>query len=299
MQTRIRAFINLIRLPNLLMLALVQILIIVFFLPTFIPAFKFETWKLIILVGSICFIAAGGNLINAHFDQQTDLINKSKHYTNYKILGKKNSIFLYVILSLLGLILGLYLSFIFNNYIAGGIYCFVFIALYLYSKYLKGSFLIGNLLVSTLIGLSILLPWIISVQYEVYSIQDSVFQLFLSYSLFATFINFARELAKDAEDIIGDFSARHTTCPILIGKKRTQQLVQVIVFFCLIGLLGVYFRFFSGQLAPMLYIFFGLISTGILVFVKAGNAKRKRNFKNVSTLLKFWMFLGLISFAFY
>ncbi|WP_188459316.1 geranylgeranylglycerol-phosphate geranylgeranyltransferase [Psychroflexus planctonicus] len=299
MQTRILAFVNLIRLPNLIMLALVQVLMVLVFLPAFIPSFEFETWKLISLISSVCFIAAGGNLINAYFDQQTDLINKSKHYNNYKHLGKRRCLISYAVLSTIGLILGFWLSFNSNNYLALVIYGFVFISLFMYSKYLKGSFLVGNILVSLVVGLSLLLPWVLGVDEKTFHLQDPVFQLLLSYILFAAVINFARELAKDAEDVVGDFATNHQTFAILMGKKRTQQFIQILVFICLIGLVYAYFRFFAGQLIPMLYIFLALVSSGIIIFVKTGKAKHKKDFSKLSMLFKIWMFLGLISLGFY
>lgn len=281
------------------MLALVQILVIQFYLPAFIPFFEFETWKLIALILSVCFLAAGGNLINTFFDQQTDLINQSKQYKHYKQLGKRRTILAYVIFSVVGLVLGFCLSFEDENYLVFGIYFFVFISLYVYSKYLKGRFLIGNFLVSLLVGLSIFQPWLIAVNLQYFSFQHPVFQIFSYYILFSMFINFGRELVKDAEDIVGDYASNHRTFPIVLGKKRCKQFIQLLVFVCLIGLISVYFRFFTGQLFPMLYVFLVLISTGLFIFVKAGKAKQKKDFSKLSTAFKIWMFLGLISLVFY
>jgi 4-hydroxybenzoate polyprenyltransferase len=298
-QTRFLAFVSLIRLPNLLMLALVQILIVQFYLPAFIPDFQLASWKLCLLILSMCFLAAGGNLINTYFDQQTDLINKKKLYNQYKHLGKRNTILLYLFFSIMGIALGFFLSSDVENYLAFGIYSFVYIVLLGYTKYAKAYFVIGNFLISLLVGLSILLPFILFLDLQHFNLDNPIFQLLSSYIVLSVLINLARELAKDMEDIVGDYASNLHTFPILMGKKRSKFFIQFLVTICIIGLILVYFHFFNGQLFPLLYLFLVLISTGIFIFVKAGKANHKRDFSKLSRLFKIWMSLGLISLAFY
>ncbi len=299
MQYRLIAFLKLIRLPNLVMLGLVQLFLAISFLPAFIPEFEFEIWKIVSLIFSIVFLAAGGNLINAYYDQKTDLINKVKYYSYFKQLGRKSCLYLYGLLSMLGLCFGFYLFKLNTDLSIFLIFLLVFFSLFVYSKYLKGIFLYGNLLVSSLVGLSIFLPWLIWVKEDQFKLEDSVLQLFLFYVGFSILTNFARELVKDAEDVIGDYATELKTLPILLGKKRTNTIIQLVTFLVLIGLVLVYFQFFNGQLFPLLYIFLVLVSLGIFIFFKTGKANHKKDYSNLSIWFKVWMLLGLISLGFY
>jgi 4-hydroxybenzoate polyprenyltransferase len=200
---------------------------------------------------------------------------------------------------MLGLCFGFYLFKLNTDLSIFLIFLLVFFSLFVYSKYLKGIFLYGNLLVSSLVGLSIFLPWLIWVKEGQFKLEDSVLQLFLFYVGFSILTNFARELVKDAEDVIGDYATELKTLPILLGKKRTNTIIQLITFLVLIGLVLVYFQFFNGQLFPLLYIFLVLVSLGIFIFFKTGKANHKKDYSNLSIWFKVWMLLGLISLGFY
>ena len=77
-------FIKLIRLPNLILIALMQIIVYFGFLKKQNLELHFSDFNFLLLLFSTLFIAAAGYIINDIFDQDTDEINKP----NRLIIGK-------------------------------------------------------------------------------------------------------------------------------------------------------------------------------------------------------------------
>src|SRR5690606_14297971 len=101
--------------------------------------------------------------------------------------------------------------------------------LYLYASYLKGVFLVGNLLVSGLVAMSLLIVPLFdllpAITVENQAGQSAVFKIVLYYALFAFSINFIREIVKDLQDINGDKKGGMNTLAIALGRKRTMKIV--------------------------------------------------------------------------
>lgn len=107
-------FLNLIRWKNLLMIALVQYLIkYALLLPFFESHSVITTLKplgFFILVMATIFIAAGGYVINDIYDIETDKVNKPDKTIVGKHISEKNALYLFIILNVIGVGLGFYLS---------------------------------------------------------------------------------------------------------------------------------------------------------------------------------------------
>lgn len=292
---KLKAMCYLMRWPNLFLLTLLQYLVIYRFIPDFIMDPAQQLGIFLVLSASIGSLAAGGNLINAVVDVPSDSINKPKRVEALHQLGVDATKTLSTLFFGVGLVAGGVVSFLQESFFLSLVFGIVAFVLWQYSYKLKGSFLWGNLVVSCLVGLSLFLPFWIYVKQYSFTIQDPYIQLFWVYVFFAFLTNMMREVVKDAEDIIGDYACLHQTFPILMGKKRTNLVVQWLSFFCILGLTWVYYWFFNGKIVHAILIFLGYIPCAMYIFIKAGKARYKKDYTILSTFIKVWMLLGLLS----
>lgn len=296
------SFLKLIRYKNLLMVFLTMFLtkyaLIGNLTLGIITHFDFD-----IIVFSVLLITAGGYIINDIYDVDADRINKpTKVYVGNSI-SFKNAWISYGTLTILGVIFGTYISY---KYQYSHNYSFFFIfsalGLFLYSKYLKGIPLVGNMIVSIFVGLSI---YIISLfefpkggVYELINHLEYPRRDILFYVQFAFLMTFIRELVKDIEDVNGDYVLQMKTLPIILGKKRARNIT---VFFSIVS---TYFLFICiknlrGSFTEVLALYL-IICTCIpmLFFIyKLWNAKTKKEFHFLSNLMKGIMALGILSMS--
>lgn len=228
-------FFNLIRWKNLLLIALVQILIKYALFESFNIELSLSTFQFTLLVFATVFIAAAGNIVNDIYDVETDLVNKQDKVIIGKTISEKNALNLFIALNVLGVGLGFYLSNAIDRSGFAVIFVIISALLYIYASYLKQTLLIGNIIISILVGLSIiivpifdLIPSITIANRELYL---DIFKITIDYAVFAFMINLLREIIKDIEDINGDYKAQMKTLPILIGRDRTIRFAFALSLF--------------------------------------------------------------------
>lgn len=289
-------FLKLIRWQNLLMLALIQLLFKFVLFKNYQIFSSLTNYDFILLVISIVLIAAGGNIINDIFDIETDKINKPKRVLIGTIFSKKNSILLYILLTLAGITIGAHLSFKTENPLLTISFIGIVILLFLYSYYFKKTAIIGNLLVSLLIGFSIVLLGIFDVFPNINNINNSLtLNIILVYALFAFGLNLIREIIKDIEDVDGDYSTGMKTLPIVIGRKRTQNcafFLSILFTFILIFAIAFY-RYLSDYL--LVYGFLFVVVPLLYFCQQLYHSESKKELKKLSKLLKIIMISGMLS----
>ena len=297
-------WINLIRWPNLLIIAITQVAIFYkYFKPlALIPSNEIlqKNLNIVLLIVCTILVAISGYIINDLFDQSNDKINKKK---SKQIIGKtisqEDAIFFYLFVVILGNILAIYLTIQFNLFYSYIIYPISIFIFWYYSYQLKCLPLIGNILVSAFIGVVILLlP---------YSFHESLFLLkeqdFANYklimsdliamSIFAFLINLFREIIKDIEDYNGDQACICKSTAVYFGIQKTWNIAQLV----LLGL-------FLFSLFFMFYIleqsvdgtFILMVMTPILILVYLTLIKKETHITQISLISKFYMILGLLYF---
>lgn len=288
----IKYFLQLIRYKNLLLLVFIQLL---FSFEIIIDKnINFDITKLILLIITTMLLAAAGNIINDFFDVEVDKINKPNKVLVNKVISKKKTLLLYHIVNFLGIISGITLAYFCNKIIYSLIFIGISILLYLYSKSFKHTILLGNFIISSLIALSILMiaifPSFNSLILNRYVIY---LHIIIIYSIFAFLLNFIREIVKDIEDIDGDYNQNMQTLPILIGRKRTQS---VLFYFSIIPfILIIFFTSTLNQLYFSIYsLLFIVIPLGYFMY-QIKEVKSKKKLHQLSTLLKWIMFFGILS----
>jgi 4-hydroxybenzoate polyprenyltransferase len=179
-----------------------------------------------LFVSATILITAAGYIINDIYDVKTDSVNDKKLIIG-KNISKKSALNWYYILNLLSIIIIVYVSYFIGKITLALIFILTIIMLWFYSKSLKSTFLLGNLLVSGIIALSITNIYFFDIL-PVYNLNPSsgiILKIIIVFSLFAFITNLKREIIKDVIDINGDRSIDANTLPIKLGVKSTKKII--------------------------------------------------------------------------
>ena len=226
-------FLRLIRYKNLLMVLLTMVLTKYVLIDALIEATSLSDFNFILLALSIILITAAGYIVNDIYDIKADEINKQHKVFIGVLISKKTAWISYYLFNFIGLVLGGYLSLLFNN--PFGFYIFIIspILLFFYSTHMKRLLFVGNIIVSLLIALSILIIPVFELNSTTIHPKDSFlnslnlakpFWIVVSYSFFAFLATLIREIIKDIEDVDGDLKLNAKTLPIVIGRKRASRV---------------------------------------------------------------------------
>tara|TARA_R100001530_G_scaffold99884_2_gene69453 strand:+ start:687 stop:1598 length:912 start_codon:yes stop_codon:yes gene_type:complete len=294
---------NLIRYQNLLFIALAQ----VFIKYGLFQAFRVETALnhlgfALLVIATIC-IAAAGNIINDIYDVEIDKINKPSKVLIGKKISERRANRLFIILNITGVAIGFYLA----NTIEKPGFAALFIVfsalLYLYASYLKGMLLIGNILISALVAMSLIIVALFdllpTITLQNQAMQSTVFKIVLHYALFAFSINFIREIVKDLQDINGDKKGGMNTLAIALGRKRTSTIVCVLGLLMVFGVVFYMYEYLYNQQIIMLYFLFVILAPLLYFCIKSYDADTPNKYGFLSKLLKIIMFLGICSIPLY
>ncbi|HUH27176.1 geranylgeranylglycerol-phosphate geranylgeranyltransferase [Gelidibacter sp.] len=298
---------NLIRWKNLLMIAFVQILIKYALFHPFL-----ETTELTIMLNGFGFgllvfstlcIAAAGNIINDIYDVETDMVNRPSKVIIGKKISEKTAYTLFVIFNVIGVLIGFYLSHLVGRSGFFAIFVIISALLYVYASYLKQMLLIGNIAISVLVGLSILIVGVFelmpSITEQNQATQLTFFKILFDYSLFAFLINFVREIIKDLEDVDGDYKSGMNTLPIAIGRDRASKVAFAASLLPLMGSIYYVSTYLYKYELFIGYFLILIIIPLIYISLKAFNAKTKKHYHHISNMLKLVMFFGILSLLLY
>lgn len=296
-------FLKLIRYQNLLLIVITQSLIKYALFESFGIAITLSDFGFFLLCLSTVCIAAAGNIINDIYDVETDRINKPKKGIIPHSISEKAAYNLYVAFSVIGVAIGFYLSNIIGRPGFSAVFIIISALLYLYATYLKQILILGNLLVSSLVamviiimGLFDLLPAITPQNQQTQSI---IFSILLDYALFAFLINWLREMVKDQEDLNGDYNTGRNTLPIAVGRERANKIIFAVGLIPLISIVYYMYEYLFNNIYAVLYALILLVGPLLYFLINVLNAKTKKNFSRLSAIIKFIMVLGLLSIGLY
>jgi 4-hydroxybenzoate polyprenyltransferase len=174
-------------------------------------------------------IAASGNVVNDIFDQDIDLENRPDRRIIGPIITEDAAWTFYYILSGAGLALGILLTYMLGNTSNGLVFLLALGGLWFYSYSYKRQFLIGNLVIAFLAGLTVYLPLLFEMQCDPAGWKFLPWAPFIvAYAFFAALSTLIRELVKDMEDMVGDARAGCRTVPIVIGSKAAKAVVGLL-----------------------------------------------------------------------
>jgi 4-hydroxybenzoate polyprenyltransferase len=276
-RTFIESLLKLTRFGNLIIIGLAQ-----YFTAGFLIAMHtLNDVKLFLLSVSTICIAAGGYIINDYYDVKIDYINKPDRVIIGKSITRRYAILFHVVLSSIGILLGVYLSWS----IAAVNVASVFL-LWFYSNNLKRLPFVGNFTVAFLTGLSI---FVVDLFYRTHN------SLVVIYAVFAFFMTLVREVIKDMEDLKGDNSFGCKTLPIVWGIRKTKILIYIILI-VFAGVVIVLNQLY--QALPFKYHLIFLFVPLLWLLYRLTRADMKKDFTRLSIFCKLIMMLGILSMAF-
>lgn len=292
-------FLKLIRAGNLIFIALTMFLIKYGLFEAFEVAITLNLFGFSMLVLAVVCVAAAGYVINDIFDVSADLKNKPKRTIINNQISEKTAYRLFFILNIIGVGLGFYLSNMIGR--PGFVAFFIFgsAILYIYNSQFQQTVLVGNILVSIIVGLIPvgvglydLLPAITPQNQQT---QSVIFSILIDYSIFAFLVNFLREIVKDQEDIDGDYNAGYKTLPIVLGKKRTNRILFITALLPLGFLIHYIYHYLFENISAVVYTLLLLVAPLLYFLVNIWTAEKKSEYTRLSLILKFVLFFGLIS----
>ncbi len=290
---------QLIRFKNLLLIVLVQVLIKYAMFPAFNVSTTLSIFQFLILVAATLCIAAGGYIINDIFDVEADTINKPNKLIIGKYIPEDKAYTYYMAFTVIGVVLGFYLSHLIDRSSFFAIFVVIAALLYIYASFLQQIVLVGNIVISMLVGLSLVIVGIFELLPAITAqnqfIQSTMFEVLFDYAVFAFIITLIREVVKDIQDVDGDYKMQLKTLPIVLGKERATKIAFGLTVFAILILIYYLASFLYMQLIVVTYFLVTVIAPLIYIAIKLFTAEHKSQYKTISKLLKFVMFLGILS----
>jgi 4-hydroxybenzoate polyprenyltransferase len=302
-------YLQIVRFPNLLIVALTQILLqYAFIVPSLsrlgiVPALT--TLEFILFVLITVLIAASGYVVNDIEDIATDRINKP---LEKQLVGRVFSVQeawkIYNVLVLTILILVAFFTTSFGHitfFIP--FYLFSVATMWVYSKWLKKLPFSGNIFVALYCALTAIVvlytqnmyePSVIEMQKGYFGFSLRMLVVALGYGAFAFFSTLFREIVKDIEDVEGDAHAHCKTLPIVLGIKKTKIIALLVGVQFLLAVF--YFSylisdtFLAGTLILNLFVSLPMFYIMFLLW----NAREKADYSRVSGYAKLIMLSGIV-----
>ena len=310
----IAAFLRLIRWPNLVMIAVTQLLFYFSLVNPFYSdnenSFSFFSGRhfLMLMISSL-LIAAAGNIINDYFDRNIDEINKPEKKIIDTLIKRRWAIVMHIVFSLVAILIGFYIDSQTPVFWLGLSNLVCVFLLFGYSISLKKKLLAGNILIS------LLTAWVILVCFLCYYRSLSCYgcepfewqaqlrrfiRISFLYAGFAFVISLIREVVKDMEDMEGDRKYGCNTIPIAWGIPASKVFVAVwlVVLIGMIGIVQFYVLQF-GWLWSAVYCISLIIIPLVWILQKLFKAQIPKDYHQLSTVIKVVMLTGLLSMIFF
>ncbi|MCB0380956.1 MAG: geranylgeranylglycerol-phosphate geranylgeranyltransferase [Flavobacteriales bacterium] len=320
------AFIKLIRLPNLLIIALTQYVVRYAILyPFFIinsVELRMSDIDFFLLSLSTVMIAAAGYIINDYFDTKVDRVNRPDKIIVGKYIKRRVAMGAHIVISSIAILISTYVAYqigslklVFIQILSVGV-------LWYYSVSFKKQVIIGNVVVAILAALVPLVAGLYEillqqnfidetsntlifyleegtsfddVSYVLSQIFYNTFAWILGFSLFAFLSTMVREIVKDIEDYEGDKKYFSNTLAVVHGKDKAKKVAQliIVIMMMLLGYLQ-YQQLITNDNTSFIYFMFGLqIPLGYLLY-KLQLAKEKADYSKLSMNIKVVMLSGIM-----
>jgi len=301
------AFLKLVRLPNLIFIALAQLL---FQYCIYLPLYKnsaaeaFPLNFIFLVFASLC-IAAAGYIINDYFDINIDEVNKPGKMVVDKVIHRRWAIAWHFILNSVGLIFTILALPVFDKWylVVANMFCMAL--LWFYSTSLKRRVLIGNIIIALLTAWTILIIFFSKVSLQDAlglgaELHDKFFRFTFLYAGFAFISSLVREAIKDLEDMPGDAKYGCRTMPIVWGVQATKiyTAIWLIILIALLVLIQVYILQFRWWL-PVAYSILLLILPLLFILFRLFRSYTQQQYHWLSNAIKLVMLAGILSMLFF
>lgn len=302
------AFLKLIRIQNLLIIAYTQYMVRFCLIRPLLKArstyfdLQLSELQFFLLVLSTVMIAAAGYIINDYFDVKIDRVNKPERMVIDKGIKRRVAMGAHTVINMLAIAIALGVSYSVGYWKLAVLHFICAAGLWFYSTNFKRMFLVGNFVIALFTALVPLTVGIyeLLLAYKHYYLIDETIDLtniwrwVFGLTFFAFITTLLREIIKDMEDYEGDKEYGCYTMPIAIGIPTSKWIV-VILSLATMGALG-YIQYLQYQIEDTVSIIYFTISMQIpflFLIYKVLSAKEKTQFRLAGNTAKFIMFTGV------
>ena len=236
---------------------------------------------------STMLIAGAGNAINDYFDLKADKMNRPNQVVVGKKIKKRWAILIHWGFNSIAIAIAVHLGLWFQTWFFIGLHLFSIFLLWFYSLYLKKIFFWSNITISFLTAL---IPLISLYYAKLLNVPLKHNALILLFSIFAFILNWIREIVKDIQDMEGDRLISVRSMPIVLGKKATVGVIQLLSILSLVP----YFYLIIFEMYPDNIVFIWVYTIAVIAGLLAGIISRY-TIRFSSLLLKVSMFIGTFS----
>lgn len=304
------AFLKLVRFPNLVYIFLTQYLLEYCVL---IPVFRhygvsrtLGNGQFFLLSLATVLIAAAGYIINDYFDLNIDQINKPERIIIDRVINRRWAILWHTVFNVVGVALGFLVGWEIGLPLLGLTQLVSSGLLWFYSTSYKRQLLIGNVVISLLTALTVMVVGFYEpILYQFITDANSlavyyVLWIFLLYAVFAFLLSMVREIVKDLEDIRGDERLGCRTMPIVYGVNASRDIASVLAWVLIAFIVIVEVVIFrAGWYETILYLFALVQVPLFFVIRRLSRAASPESFHRVSTMIKYIMLTGILSMLFF
>jgi 4-hydroxybenzoate polyprenyltransferase len=294
-------YLKLVRYRHLLLLAFMQLIFRFGFLKLQNIPLSLADWQYILLVLSTVCLAAGGAIINAIFQQDSDSENQPEFQVVGKFISENTAYNLYATLTFVGVSIGFYLSNVIQKPNFAILFILIASTLYFYASSIKNSVLVGNIIIALVtsiylltIGLFDLLPSTFDGNRAVMGLH---FSILMDYAIFTFFLSLLIELVSDIENSKGDLNQGLRTLPIVMGISNAKKAAFGLSFvpvFSLLYYLKVYL-FDTNLILSTIYGLVFIVSPLIYFSTKILTAQEPKEFRHLNKILKWILFFTFLS----
>ena len=264
-------------------------------------------YMLLLIILATVFIAAGGYVINDYFDVKIDRINRPDEVIVTRSVSKPAAMRLSLSLSGIGIVCGIITAILLRSLTLGILFIIIPGLLWFYSSSYKRLFMVGNLIIALLAGLTPLLVAmanvaILQLRYGTIlsytTLEHDLYAWLGGFALFAFLLTWIREIIKDMQDQMGDRELECHSLPVVWGDMWTKIFVTGLIVLTLAIIGHLWFHVLPFPLGwtslSTRYIALGIVTPLLGVLGLLWAAKIPSDYKNCQQLVKFTMLLGML-----
>lgn len=305
----IKSAARLIRLPNLIMVVLIEFLLRYGVLEPILFrgewAYMTGMTDFLLFVIATLLLAIGGYVINDYFDQKIDRVNRPDHLVVSRLIAPRTAMKIHILVNVIAVILGFYLAYRIHSLWFGLLFPCGALFFWFYSARWKQMLIWKNLIVAFLSASLILLVLLFEFFHlrlfpdyfaTVIPFLKIVFRIFLGYALFAFLVSLFREIVKDIEDLKGDEEYGTRSIPSVIGIPWSKAVVTILILITMALLAYVQVIIYQLGMNLLFWYFTVAVQVPALYLIIAVLMAKKRNgFRFAAGIAKLIMFTGILS----
>ncbi len=264
-------------------------------------------YMLLLIILATVLIAAGGYVINDYFDVKIDRINRPDEVIVTRSISKPAAMRLSMILSGIGIACGIAVAVVLKSLTIGILFVLIPGLLWFYSSSYKRLFMIGNLIIALLAGVTPIVVAmtnvaVLQLRYETIlpytTLVHDIYAWLGGFALFAFLLTWIREIIKDMQDQMGDRELECHSMPVVLGEKWTKVFVTglIVITLAIIGHLWWHILPFPTAWTNLStrYIALGIVTPLLCSVWLLWSAKIPSDYKVCQQVVKFTMLIGML-----